>query len=308
MADELIRNTNVEIQKQFKRLPAVLCDGTAGLHMNLVNIPTEVKFHFRIIVGKNSFSVSHFQNGDLQIGTAEGIYHQLRGESRAAYVTHLKDLRSCMQTSKHSVNYILYGKGNSYFVEEYVYGLTDTSQLFTFTVQSNILPFLTVSNQYIIVTNPDLRQVVMYDFASKKCRTCTIAPTLWVPYFLPNDELLATTGEDELRKHRKNYRRHTPYPECNSLVKYRVDDKGLTQIWSCGDLPYACGVSHDSTGLIYVSTFRNRTIYIISPCGKKLRELHSDRLPEPAGQISVHGNKLAVPDWEKGEVIIFTIN
>ena len=40
----------------------------------------------------------------------------------------------------------------------------------------------------------------------------------------------------------------------------------------------------------------------------KLKELTPRNLPDPAGQISIRNNQLAVPGWTMGNVHIFNID
>ena len=50
---------------------------------------------------------------------------------------------------------------------------------------------------------------------------------------------------------------------------------------------------------------------VISVCmfsGMKLQELTNDYLPDPAGQISMRNNQLAVPGWNASNVCIFNID
>ena len=54
------------------------------------------------------------------------------------------------------------------------------------------------------------------------------------------------------------------------LHKYSIvsEEEEPVLIWSCDQVPEACGVAVDERGLIYVSGGENKTLYIFSTEGK----------------------------------------
>ena len=58
--------------------------------------------------------------------------------------------------------------------------------------------------------------------------------------------------------------------ELDLLHMYSIvsEEEEPVLIWSCDQVPQACGVAVDERGLIYVSRLKNKTLYVLSAEGK----------------------------------------
>jgi len=128
--------------------------------------------------------------------------------------------------------------------------ITKRQQLFQFDRTSNDAAAMAVSDRYVVVKNPDTKQLIIYDFITKQ--TETIHPDVY-PFglhFLSDGHLLGAGG--------------------GKLIKYKVENGKLTTVWTCDDVTEGYSVCADSSGLIYVFADDIKAGYIISPMGKNL--------------------------------------
>lgn len=149
--------------------------------------------------------------------------------------------------------------------------------LYSFPMKTNKASFLSVSDLYIASLDRDTHSIKLYDRKMREAEA-TAAPTsafrkffskrqqhsrlqtitlpefenLFNLCFLPDGDLLVTGyGNDKYL-----------------LNKYRLGgDPRL--IWTCDQLPDACGIAVSASGLIFASKIRGKTIYVVSPEGKQ---------------------------------------
>jgi len=110
---------------------------------------------------------------------------------------------------------------------------------------------MAVSEKHIVMNHPDTKQLIIYDFITKQ--TETIYPDVYPIglHFLPDGHLLGVGG--------------------GKLIKYKIENRTLTTVWTCDDVTNGNKVCSDSNELIYVSAKNNlKTVYIMSPGGKTL--------------------------------------
>jgi len=139
--------------------------------------------------------------------------------------------------------FILHKKGDISKVEMCLNGdITKRKNLFQFNRTSYIAAVMTVSDRYVVVKNPDTRQLIIYDFTSLKTRK-TDQYLLFIQ-FLPDGNLLGV-GEGKLQK-------------------YRIENGQLVELWTYDDIEDGYNLCTDSDKLIYVSTESLKKIYVVS--------------------------------------------
>ena len=237
----------------------------------IIELPRYLVFVSKHSTGSNCCSVSHSMDGDIWLSTYSELKILNQNKTLTTYDGNLGFLSVC-------VNYQIFTireEKTTAYVEMYFPGVFIKERLFQFQKNSNLVPFIAVSDSYIAVTNPSSCHLYLYNLFAKKKMKFKLEPALWAIHFLSNGDLLATAGEDELGSCR------TPKvdnSDSNILIKYRIKDGNLSKVWICQDLPYACGVCTDSDGLIYVSAFRNKKIYVVSPSGQFLNSSSAESL------------------------------
>jgi len=223
-------------------------DRSRLLNVSLVTIPSSLTFISEHKTTARCYSANHRQDGDILLGTGKGIQLLSRdGNELSEYSTREKRVTGVIET--HQNVFILHREGDISKVEMCLAGdITKRQQLFQFDRTSLCVAGMAVSDRYVVVNHPDTKHLIIYDFITKQ--TETIHPDVF-PFdlhFLPDGHLLGV--------HR------------GKLIKYKVENRKLTTVWTCDDLTYGDSVCSDPDGLIYVGTTDDvKAVYIISPEG-----------------------------------------
>jgi len=101
---------------------------------------------------------------------------------------------------------------------------------------------MAVSDKYVVVKNPDTRELIIYDFVSQQTNksSCYLRSL----QFLPDGCLLGVCE--------------------GKLQKYRIENGELVELWTCDDFKNGHSLCTGSDGLIYVSTRSLKKIYVVS--------------------------------------------
>jgi len=220
------------------------------LNISLVTVPSSLRF-----ISEHEthdwwcYSANHRQDGDILIGTRNGIQLLSRnGKELSEYSSSEKQVTGVIETPQNV--FILHSKGGIDKVDMCLAGdITKRQQLFQFDRTGDGAAVMVVSEGYVVVNHPDTKQLIIYDFITKQ--TETTHPDVFPVglHFLPDGHLLGVGG--------------------GKLMKYKVENGELTTVWTCEDVTNGNRVCSDSIGLIYVCTNNNlKTVYIISPEGK----------------------------------------
>jgi len=218
------------------------------LNVSLVTVPSSLTFISEHETDGSCYSANHRQDGDIHIGTHNGIQLLSRdGNELSEYSTSEKRVTGVIETLQNV--FILHREGDISKVDMCLAGdITKRQQLFQFDRTSTVAAVLAVSERFVLVENPDTKQLVIYDFITKQ--TKTICPDVFPRglHFLRDGHLLGAGG--------------------NKLIKYKVENRKLTTVWTCDDVTEGYSVCADSDGLIYVGTTDDvKAVYIISPEG-----------------------------------------
>jgi len=217
------------------------------LNVSLVTIPSSLTFISEHQTDDWCYSANHRQDGDILIGTSNGIQLLSRDVNKLSEYSKSEKIVSGVLETPQDV-FILHKEGDISKVEMCLAGdITKRKQLFQFDRTGDIAAVIAVSDRYVVVKNPDIKQLIIYDFITKQ--TETIHPDVY-PFglhFLPDGHLLGAGG--------------------GKLIKYKVENGKLTTVWTCDDVTEGYSVCADSNGLIYVSGRNLKLLYIISPSG-----------------------------------------
>ncbi|KAF6034352.1 hypothetical protein EB796_007339 [Bugula neritina] len=218
--------------------------------LNVSLVPSSLTFISEHETSGGCYSANHRQDGDILIGTHNGIQLLSRdGNELSEYSTSEKIVSGVIETPQNV--FILHREGDISKVEMCLVGdMTKRQQLLQFDRTGDIAAVMAVSDRYVVVKNPDTKQLIIYDFITKQ--TETIHPDVYPLglHFLPDGHLLGVGG-------------------CK-LIKYKVENGKLTTVWTCDDVTEGYSVCADSSGLIYVFADNIKTCYFISPMGKNL--------------------------------------
>jgi len=214
------------------------------LNVDLVTVPSSLTFISEHETDGWCYSANHRQDGDVLIGTTNGI-QLLSGDGNelTEYSTSEKYVTAVVETLQNV--FILHRESDISKVEMCFAGdITKRQQLFQFDRTSLGVTVMAVSDRYVVVNNPDTRQLILYDFITKQ--TETIHPDVYSfgLHFLPDGHLLGAGG--------------------NKLIKYKIENGKLSTVWTCDDVTDGYSVCTDSNGLIYVSGKSLKSLYIIS--------------------------------------------
>ena len=205
---------------------------------------------------EQSTSVHHHSiSGDILLGCADGmkIYSRQSGE-----VTHVVSYPAARVTEYRGEVFLSSWRRSEDTVKVYKHDMNSKSSemLFSFPQKSDLASYLSVSAQYIAVIDKDNYNMKLYNRKSASVSTKQLSGLKQVNniLFLP-DGCLMVTGHDNVK--------------C-MINKYNIvsEEEEPALIWSCDQVPDACGVAVDERGLIYVSGIHNKTIYILSAEGK----------------------------------------
>ena len=184
------------------------------------------------------------------------IYSRQSGE-----VTHVVSYPAARVTEYRGEVFLSSWRRSEDTVKVYKHDMNSKSSemLFSFPQKSNKASHLSVSAQYIAVIDKDNYNIKLYNrrltsVSTKQLSGLNVIGNL---LFLP-DGCLLVTGHDNSGD------------GSGMIDKYSIvsEEEEPVLIWSCDQVPGACGVTVDERGLIYVSRIRNKTLYILSADGK----------------------------------------
>jgi len=210
-----------------------------------VTVPSSLTFISEHETYSQCMAACYIQNGDLLVGTSDGLY-VLR---RCGYWLSLcsTDVKSVTSVVEHHQNvFILHRDGNIFKVEMCLAGeITKRQQLFQFHRTNNTAAVMAVSDRYVVVRNPDIKELIIYDFASQQTNknSCYLLGL----QFLPDGCLLGVCK--------------------GKLQKYRIENGQLVELWTCDDVKCGYSFCTDSDGLIYVAARSLKKIYVVSSQG-----------------------------------------
>ncbi|KAF6016656.1 hypothetical protein EB796_025040 [Bugula neritina] len=116
---------------------------------------------------------------------------------------------------------------------------------------------MAISDGYVVATDPDTGQLVIYDFTSQQTNRSSCH--LLGLQFGPDSNLLGVC--------------------ISKLQKYKIDNGQLVELWTCNDIKGGESLCTDSYGLIYVVARSLKQIYVISSQGELLQTLSHAKLP-----------------------------
>jgi len=211
-----------------------------------VTVPYSLTFISEHKTTSQCMSACYKQNGDLLVGADGGLYVLRRGESKLSLCR--TDIKSVTSVVEHHHNvFILHAVNNTDIVETCMADdITKRKELFQFHRTNNTAAVMAVSDRYVVVTNPDTNQLIIYDFTSQQTQR-----TNWLYstglQFLPDGCLFEVAG--------------------GKLKKYKIENRQLVELWTCDDLKGGYSLCTDSNGFIYVSIRSLKKIYVVSSQG-----------------------------------------
>jgi len=214
--------------------------------VSLVTIPSSLTFISEHETnGQYSLAACFRQNGDLLVGTSDILYVLHKGGTWLdPCTTNVKTVTSVVEHHHNVI--ILHREGNISKVEMCLDGgITRRQQLFQFDRNGNLAAVMAVSDRYVLVSNPDIKELIIYDFISQQTNKSSCY--LLGLQFLPDGCLLGVCGV--------------------KLQKCRIENGELVKLWTCNELKGGCSLCTDSHGLIYVTTRSSKNIYVISSQG-----------------------------------------
>jgi len=219
------------------------------LNLSLVTVPSSLTFISEHETDGSCYSANHRQDGDILIGTDNGIQLlKQRHHKLTEYSTSEDGVTGVIKALQNV--FILHGVGKIEKVDMCLAGdITKRQKLVQLERTSNTGAVMAVSDRHVVVNHPDTKQLIIYDFITKQTETINPDVFPFGLHFLPDGHLLGVGG--------------------GKLIKYKIENGKLTKIWTCDDLTNGSKVCSDSNELIYVCTNNNlKTVYIISPLGK----------------------------------------
>jgi len=207
-----------------------------------VTVPSSLTFISEHNTSSSCLATCYRQNGDLLVGTSGGLDVLHRGDDMLSVCS--EDVYSVTSVVEHHQNvFILHRAYGTCKVEMCLAGdITKGKELFQFPRTSNIIALMTVSDRYVVVSNPDTKELIIYDFTSQQ--TNKNSCYLFGLQFLPDGNLLGICK--------------------GKLQKYRIENGELVELWICDDFKNGYSLCTDSDGLIYVSTKSLKKIYVVS--------------------------------------------
>ena len=219
-------------------------------NIDVVNTPTSLTFISEHPTYAGCCSADYKEDGDLLLGCHDGVRLLRREDMQMIrYNTNVRGVTSAVE--HHRDVFILHKDGKTDAVDMCLPGVTQRNKLFELQLTGNMVSFLAVSERYVVATNPDKDQLLLYDFLTKQTTTLTPGLAPWNVHFLLDGDLLVLSSSQP-----------------QTLTRFRIENNQLTKVWTCDDLNFGFHVCTDSDSLIYVSTFnKEKTLYIISPSG-----------------------------------------
>jgi len=155
------------------------------MNASLVTVPSSLEFVSEHKTSGTCYSANHRQDGDILIGTQNGIQLLSRdGNELSEYSASEKIVTEVIETPQNV--FILHREGDISKVEMCLPGdITKRQQLFQFDRTGQVAAIMAVSDRYVVVKNPDTKQLIFYDFITKQ--TETIHPDVYPRglHFLP---------------------------------------------------------------------------------------------------------------------------
>jgi len=186
------------------------------------------------------------QNGDLLVGTSNGLDVLHKGEDKLIVCS--TDMKIVTSVIEHHQNLIiLYNVNNTDMIEMCLAGdITKRKKLFYLHRTSYTAAIMTVSDRYVVVKNPDAKQLTIYDFTSQQKEKKYSVDALNLQ-LLPGACLLGVCKE--------------------KLQKFKIENGQLVELWTCNDITDGYRLCTDSNGFIYVTTRLLKKIYVVSSQG-----------------------------------------
>jgi len=212
--------------------------------MSLVTVPSSLTFISEHKTSSQCMAACFRQNGDLLVGTVDGLYVLCKGRSKLSVCS--ANVKSVTSIVEHHQNvFILHTVNNTDIVEMCLADdITKRKELFQFPRTSNTAAVIAVSDRYVVATDPDNKQLIIYDFTSQQTNRSSCH--LLGLQFGPDSNLLGVC--------------------ISKLQKHKIENGQLAELWTCDDIKDGYTVCTDSDGLIYVTT-RSLKIFVVSSQG-----------------------------------------
>jgi len=214
--------------------------------MSLVTVPSSLTFISEHKTTSLCLSACYRQNGDLLVGTDDGLYVFRRGEDKLSVC--IADVKSATSVVEHHQNlFILHRAPSTCKIEMCLADdTTKKNKLFQFPRTSDKAAIMTVSDRYVVATNPDTDQLIIYDFTSQQTEKISSMNLLGLQ-FVPDGCLLGVWRD--------------------KLQKYKIENGELVELWTCDDFKDGYSLCTDSDGLIYVAASSLKKIHVVSSEG-----------------------------------------
>lgn len=124
-------------------------------------------------------------------------------------------------------------------------------ELFNFPAKSTLAYHISVSSGYIAAVDREHKTLQLFNRATNSLAMKALLGHIKPHnlHFLPDGCLLVTV-------------------EGNKVIKYRILESGeLEEIWTCEGLEHSFGIANDRKGLIYVSSSRDKNIFLVNEGG-----------------------------------------
>ncbi|XP_067943192.1 uncharacterized protein [Watersipora subatra] len=287
MTDELVNNTDLMIDCPLTRTPAFIQTSKPPFQLpKLAPTPTSLTFLSEHSTSNGCYSAAYNGSNELYLGCFDGIRVLNKDSTRNILSTILRV--TSVQVCNNST-YVLGRNGDERTVYQCLSDMSQREKLFSFNYLGNTASFIAVSKYYIVASEPVKDKLVLYNFSTRNTTLLTSAVSPTNMHFLPDGQLLVVSKD--------------------TLIRCKIEIDKLIIIWTCEGLEAAHAVTSDVDGFIYVSSYKSKVIYIISPQGEILKEISNNNLPGNSGQISIRGrDELAVPTWEGNSVRLFKID
>ena len=212
----------------------------------LAPTPTTLTFLSEHSTSSRCYSAAYKGSNELYLGCNDGI-RVLNRESTEIISSIILRVTS-VQVCNNSI-YVLDSNGDERTVYQCLSDMSQREKLFSFNYLGNTASFIAVSKDYIVASEPVKDELVLYNFSTRSTTLLTPAMPLFDMHFLPDGQLLVVSVKQD------------------ALIRYKIENDQLITIWTCGGLEAASRVTSDVDGFIYVSTYKRKVIYIISPQG-----------------------------------------
>lgn len=218
------------------------------LNVDLVKLPTKLTFASEHDTTGSHYSASRREDRNRLVGCRRRV-RLFNADSchRAGYNVDAA-------FSMHNRTPLFHPSDNMRLVRLHFSDISRYQQLLQFQESNNNveLSSLVVSDRYIAVKKRDNNHVILHNFHTKDTTSIPVNGTVEGLHFLLNGDLVIAKGETDR----------------STLTRYRVRDNQLTTVWTCDGFSNGYAITSGSDGLIYLSSYSEGTIYIVSPDGK----------------------------------------